>query len=157
MFVYPLGVGGGDTLTQLILSGRQLALPVVVGYLLVRFIAGPLSYSAAVPGGLFAPLLALGALWGLLFAGGFDALWPAEVSNLIMPMAIVGMAAFFGAAVRAPLTAVVVVMEMTATASVAIPMLVATAAAVIAAELTGTPPIYDSLRERMPPERELPQ
>ena len=152
MFVYPEAVGGGDTLTQLILGGHEIVLPVVVGYLLVRFVAGPLSYSAAVPGGLFAPLLAVGALWGLLFVGVSDPLLPGDVAALTIPVALVGMAAFFGATVRAPVTGIVVVIEMTATTEVAIPMLAATAAAVLAAELTGSPPIYDSLRERMLPE-----
>lgn len=152
MFVNPLAVGGGDPLTQMILSGQSIVLPVVVGYLLVRVVAGPLSYSAAVPGGLFAPLLAIGALWGLLFVGGFDAVWPGDATSLALPMALVGMAAFFGATVRAPVTGIVIVIEMTATTSVAIPMLAATAAAVLAAELTRSPPIYDSLRERMVPE-----
>jgi CIC family chloride channel protein len=67
-------------------------------------------------------------------------------------MAIVGMASFFGATVRAPVTAIVLVMEMTATTSAAVPMLAATAAAVLVAELLRSPPIYDSLRERMPAE-----
>jgi CIC family chloride channel protein len=49
-------------------------------------------------------------------------------------------------------TGIVVVIEMRATTAVAIPMLVATAAAVLAAELIGSPPIYESLRERMLPE-----
>lgn len=148
-FVLPLAVGGGDTLTQLILSGHHIVLPVVAGYLLVRMVAGPLSYSAAVPGGLFAPLLAVGALWGLLFTGGFEAVWPGDATALAIPMALVGMAAFFGATVRSPVTGIVVVIEMTATTAVAIPMLAATAAAVLVAELTGSPPIYESLRERM--------
>ncbi|BBX20544.1 hypothetical protein MDUV_54040 [Mycolicibacterium duvalii] len=152
MFVLPLGVGGGDTLTQLILSGHALVLPVVVGYLLMRFVAGPLSYSAAVPGGLFAPLLAVGALWGLLFVGVFNMVWPGDVAHLSVPMALVGMAAFFGATVRAPVTGIVIVIEMTATTSVAVPMLAATAAAVLAAHLLGSQPIYDSLRERLSPE-----
>ncbi|MGV9803470.1 chloride channel protein [Mycobacterium sp. NPDC003449] len=152
MFVYPLAVGGGDSLTQMILGGHHIVLPVVAGCLLVRLIAGPLSYSAAVPGGLFAPLLAVGALWGLLFVGGVGALWPGDVTMLAIPMALVGMAAFFGATVRAPVTGIVIVIEMTATTSVAIPMLAATAAAVLAAELTRSPPIYDSLRARMSPE-----
>ncbi|MDY6870461.1 MAG: ClC family H(+)/Cl(-) exchange transporter [Actinomycetota bacterium] len=152
MFVYPESVGGGDTLTQLILGGHQIVLPVVIGYLLVRMIAGPLSYSAAVPGGLFAPLLAVGALWGLLFVGVVDPMMPSDVAALSIPMALVGMAAFFGATVRAPVTGIVVVIEMTATTAAAIPMLAATAAAVLAAELIGSPPIYESLRERMLPE-----
>ncbi|MBY0288573.1 MAG: ClC family H(+)/Cl(-) exchange transporter [Mycobacteriaceae bacterium] len=152
MFIYPESVGGGDSLTQLILSGQSIVFPVVLGLLLVRFVAGPLSYSAAVPGGLFAPLLAVGALWGLLFVGVFGAVWPGDASGLAVPMALVGMAAFFGATVRAPVTAVVLVMEMTATTAVGIPMLAATAAAVLVAELTKSPPIYDSLRERMSPD-----
>ncbi|MDY6999566.1 MAG: ClC family H(+)/Cl(-) exchange transporter [Actinomycetota bacterium] len=152
MFVYPLAVGGGDVLTEMILSGQTFVLPVIVGYLLVRFVAGPLSYSAAVPGGLFAPLLALGALWGMLFVGVVDAVWPGDLTGLEIPTALVGMAAFFAATVRSPVTAIVLVIEMTATTEAAIPMLAATAAAVLTATLVGSPPIYDSLRERMPPE-----
>ena len=150
MFVHPLATGGGDTLTQTILSGQSLVLPVVVGLFAMRFFAGPLSYAAAVPGGLFAPLLAIGALWGVLFVVGVSAVLPAGTPSLVVPMAIVGMGSFFGATVRAPVTGVVLVMEMTATTSVAVPMLAATAAAVLAAELLRSPPIYDSLRERMP-------
>ena len=45
------------------------------------------------------------------------------------------------------------VMEMTATTSLVVPMLAATAAAVLAAELLRSPPIYDSLRARMPVQR----
>lgn len=63
-------------------------------------------------------------------------------------MAVVGMAAFFGATVRAPLTGVVLVIEMTASTAVLIPMLAATGAAVLAAQVIGNPPIYDSLRHR---------
>lgn len=63
-------------------------------------------------------------------------------------MAVVGMAAFFGASVRAPMTGMVLVIEMTASTAVIIPILAATASAVLAAYLVGSPPIYDSLRER---------
>jgi CIC family chloride channel protein len=156
MFVYPLAVGGGDTLTQLILGGHRIVLPVAVGYLLVRFVAGPLSYSTGVPGGLFAPLLAVGALWGLLFVGVFNTVWPENETTLAIPMALVGMAAFFGATVRAPVTGIVLVIEMTATTSVAVPMMAATAAAVLAANAVGSSPIYDSLRARMPAEEPPP-
>lgn len=152
MFVYPHSVGGGDDLTQQILDGRHIVAGVVLGLLAVRFIAGPLSYSAAVPGGLFAPLLAVGALWGLLFVACFDAIWPEDVTQLAIPMALVGMAAFFGATVRAPVTAIVLVTEMTATTEVLVPMMAATGAAVLVGYLLGSPPIYDSLRERMPTE-----
>ncbi|AGB26403.1 chloride channel protein EriC [Mycobacterium sp. JS623] len=150
MFAYPFAGGGGENLTQRILGGQHLAASAVIAILAVRFVAGPLSYSAAVPGGLFAPLLAVGALWGLLFVGAFNAVWPGDATQLAVPMALVGMAAFFGATVRAPVTGMVVVTEMTATTEVLVPMMAATAAAVFVAYLVGSPPIYESLRERMP-------
>jgi CIC family chloride channel protein len=148
MVVYPRAVGGGEELTQMLLGGQQLALVVIAGYLVLRFLAGPLSYSAPVVGGLFAPMLAVGALWGVLFVGVLNLVWPGDVGFLAIPMAVVGMAAFFGASVRAPMTGMVLVIEMTASTAVIIPILAATASAVLAAYLVGSPPIYDSLRER---------
>jgi chloride channel protein, CIC family len=145
----PLTVGDGDSLTQMILGGHQFMLLAAAGLLVARFVSGPLSYSAVVPGGLFAPLLAVGALWGVVFFGCFDAVWPQDVTSLAIPMALAGMAAFFAATIRAPLTGIVIVMEMTATTSVAVPMLAASAAAVLAANTVGSAPIYDSLRSRM--------
>lgn len=148
MFSVPLAVGGGDTLTQMLVGGQRVALAVIAGYLVLRFVAGPLSYAAAVPGGLFAPMLAVGALWGVLFVGVLDIVWPHDLTSLAVPMAVVGMAAFFGATVRAPLTGMVLVIEMTASTTVLIPLMAATVAAVLVANLVGSPPIYDSLRQR---------
>ena len=148
MFIYPQAVGGGEPLIQILLGGKQVLLTVIVGYLVLRFVLGPLSYSAPVVGGLFAPMLAVGALWGVLFVGVVDLVWPGELAALAVPMAIVGMASFFGASVRAPVTGMVLVVEMTASTAVIVPMLAATGAAVLAAYLAGSPPIYDSLRER---------
>ena len=145
----PLTAGGGDTLSQQIFDGSSMVLPVVTGLLVVRFLAGPLSYAAGTPGGLFAPMLAVGALWGVLFAAFADLLLPDDQPSLRIAMVIVGMSALFGASVRAPITGVVLVMEMVATTSVTIPMAVATACAVLVAHLAGSPPIYDSLREQM--------
>lgn len=146
--IRPLASGGGEVLNQMLLGGTQFALPVILGYLTLRFLAGPLSYAAPVAGGLFAPMLAVGALWGALFVGAVGLLWPGDIGFLAVPMAVVGMAAFFGASVRAPLTGLVLVIEMTASTAVLVPMLAATAAAVLAASLVGSAPIYDSLRER---------
>lgn len=148
MLVHPHAVGGGEGLTQMLLGGEQLALRVIAGLLVLRFVLGPLSYSAPVVGGLFAPMLAIGALWGILFTRLVGAVWPGDIAFLAVPMAVVGMAAFFGASVRAPMTGMVLVLEMTASTVVIIPLLAATASAVLAAYLVGSPPIYDSLRER---------
>ena len=132
----------------MILGGQRLLLTTIVALLVARLIAGPLSYSAPVVGGLFAPMLAVGSLWGVLFVGVLGLMWPGNIAALAVPMAVVGMAAFFGATVRAPVTGMVLVIEMTASTAAIVPLLAATASAVLAAYLTGSPPIYDSLRER---------
>jgi len=74
--------------------------------------------------------------------------WPGDIGFLAVPMAVVGMASFFGASVRAPMTGMVLVLEMTASTAAIVPILAATASAVLVAYLVGSPPIYDSLRER---------
>lgn len=144
----PLLVGGGDALTQQLLDGRSLLLWSVLGYLVVRFLVGPLCYAAGTPGGLFAPLLAIGALWGVAFHGIAVLIVPA-IGDSAVPLAIVGMSAFFAATVRAPLTGLVLIIEMTATTTLTVPMLAACAAATVAAFLVKGAPVYDSLRDRM--------
>lgn len=71
------------------------------------------------------------------------------VGESAVPLAIVGMTAFFAATVRAPLTGIVLISEMTATTSLTVPMLLACAAAVLMAYAVRGAPVYDSLRERM--------
>ena len=58
-------IGGGDNLTQdaLLAQGTILA---VTGLFALRFVLGVVSYAAATPGGLFAPMLVLGTHLGLL-------------------------------------------------------------------------------------------
>ena len=62
-------------------------------------------------------------------------------------MAIVGMAAFFTATVRAPLAGIVLVIEMTGSFTLLLPMLSACFTAMLIPTLMGNEPIYDSLRE----------
>jgi CIC family chloride channel protein len=143
----PLTVGGGDRISQRLLGGG-IAVSTAVWFLAVRFLAGPISYAAGTPGGLFAPLLAVGALWGVVVHGAVHAVWPSFGASAV-PLAAVGMVAFFAAVVRAPLTGIVLITEMTATTSLLVPMSLAAFAAVLVATLVGSPPIYDSLRQRM--------
>jgi CIC family chloride channel protein len=139
-------VGGGDPITQRTLEGR-LALEGVALAFLLRFALGPASYAAGTPGGLFAPLLVLGAQCGQLFAGGCAWLLPGVAPSPIAG-AVVGMAAFFTAVVRAPLTGIVLVVEMTGSSTLLLPMLGACFAAMGTATWLRDAPIYDALRVR---------
>jgi CIC family chloride channel protein len=153
LWVDPLAAGGGDAITQVIVGGGQLGIGALLVYLAVRFLAGPLSYSTGAPGGLFAPLLAVGALWGALFYGALAAIGGSWITGLIgaspVPFAIVGMVAFFTATIRAPFTGVVLIIEMTATAALTPAMFAGAAGALFIASVMRAEPIYDSLRVRM--------
>ncbi|HTU54843.1 MAG TPA: H(+)/Cl(-) exchange transporter ClcA, partial [Acetobacteraceae bacterium] len=140
-------VGGGDPLTARALAGVG-AIAVLPLLFLLRLGVGAVSYSAGTPGGLFAPLLVLGAEMGL---------WFGKVAALALPgfaiqpegFAVVGMAALFTGIVRAPLTGIVLVTEMTANVTMLLPMIVACCAAMLVPTVLGDAPIYDSLRARL--------
>ncbi|MDQ7979541.1 H(+)/Cl(-) exchange transporter ClcA [Paraburkholderia sp. SARCC-3016] len=147
-------VGGGDGLTQRAIDGSGI-LSGIVYVLLVRAVLGAVSYAAGTPGGLFAPMLVLGAQTGL----AFGLLWHSVVDKTADPadFAVVGMAAFFAAVVRAPVTGIVLVMEMTASFALLLPMLTACFSAMIVPIALGCLPIYDALGERLPRNRVDPQ
>ena len=141
----PGAVGGGETLAQVAITGH-FAWSVVLGFLLVRFVLTMGSYGCGVPGGIFAPLLALGALLGCGCAIAREYLL--HVGTDSAAFAIVGMAAVFTAIVRSPLTGVVLILEMTGDWTLILPMMAASVTAYAIPELLGNLPIYDSLRER---------
>jgi CIC family chloride channel protein len=122
------------------------ALAILPLFFLVRFVLGAVSYAAATPGGLFAPMLVLGAQSGLLFGAGCLAVFPTLTAQPVA-FALVGMAAFFAGVVRAPVTGIVLVTEMTGNAGLLLPMLAACFGAMLVPALLGNAPIYDSLRE----------
>jgi CIC family chloride channel protein len=141
----PALVGGGDRITQSTLSG-SVAIAFLPVAFLVRALLGSASYAAATPGGLFAPMLVLGAQLGLLFGAGSAAVFP----GLGIPpqaFAVVGMAAFFTGVVRAPLTGIVLIIEMTAAFGMLLPMVGACFAAMLVPTLLRDVPIYEALRK----------
>jgi len=146
-FFAPALVGSGDTLTQSILSNK-LPLHALGMVFVIRFVLGPWSYAAETPGGMFAPLLLLGAAFGGLF-GGLVQHFASALGVPVVEFAIVGMVALFAASVRAPLTGIVLAIEMTGRGDLTLQMLAAALGAMLVAMLLKSPPIYQSLRERM--------
>jgi chloride channel protein, CIC family len=140
----PSLVGGGDNLTQQVLSGNVMFGAVSIIFL-IRFVLGPLSYSAGTPGGIFAPMLTLGSQAGLLLGWLWVHLFGSS-TYLPQEFAIVGMAAFFTSVVRAPVTGIILVIELTGSFGLFLPMLAAAFAAMSVATILRQPPIYNSLR-----------
>jgi chloride channel protein, CIC family len=143
----PALVGGGETLTQGILSDHYVVRGLFTIFLL-RLLLGPWSYAAGTPGGILAPLLVLGACSGALFAGALNYFMP-TLGLSPVAFAVIGMAGLFTASVRAPLTGVVLSVEMTGRGDLTLGLLGASLAAMVVAMLLNSEPIYETLKRRM--------
>ncbi|CAP56725.1 putative H(+)/Cl(-) exchange transporter [Gluconacetobacter diazotrophicus PA1 5] len=146
VWLTPHLAGGGDWLTQSAINGT-IAWSVISGLFVLRLALGALSYAAATPGGLFAPMLALGALAGLGCGDIAHVLEP-RLAGDTAPFVIVGMAAMFAGSVRAPLTGIILVTEMTNATSLLLPLLSGSFAAMLVADGMQEAPIYEALRNR---------
>lgn len=143
----PQMVGGGDNITQNILNGTYPLL-LLVGILVLRWFLGSVSYSVGTPGGLFAPLMVVGAATGALVGGVLSQLFPGAGISAVA-FALVGMSAFFVGVVRTPLTGILLVVEMTAVTSQVLPMMISAAGVVFATTVLRSEPIYDTLRHQL--------
>lgn len=144
--IYPELVGGGYDIIEQSLTMRP-SLSVLLFLFVVRFLIGILCYSTGVPGGIFAPMLALGTLLGL--ACSYVLKWSIDPSIHPGMFAVAGMGALFSAAVRAPLTGIVLVVEMTENYSLILPLMVTCLTSTTVVQLFGNPPIYTQLLRRL--------
>jgi chloride channel protein, CIC family len=142
----PLAIGGGQPLAVLVLSGK-LALTAIPLLFVLRFLLTISSYGSGASGGIFSPLLALGALLGLALGTIAHHSAPAIAPDPGV-FAVVGMAAYFAAIVRAPLTGIVLIVEMTGDYELMLPLLISCFCAYAVAELMKDLPIYEALLER---------
>ena len=142
----PILVGGGHEFSEKVLLG-QIAWTSILIWLVIRFFLTITSYGSGAPGGIFAPLLGIGALIGLGIGEMVAKLAPSVIEQPAV-FAVVGMAAYFTAIVRAPLTGIVLILEMTGNYQQMLPLLVSCFAAYAVAEFFKELPIYEALLER---------
>ena len=117
-------------------------------FFIVRIIFSMISYGASVPGGIFMPILTLGAVIGC-FSGllGVNAGWIEH--SQVLGLILVSMAAYFGAIEKAPFTAIVLLTEMAGSLASVFPLVFVTFIAYTVDTLLGGRPIYTALREEM--------
>lgn len=140
--------GGGHDLTLSLLRGEtQHWLQWILVLLVVKLLFTVLCFSSGVPGGILAPLLTMGALTGGL-VGGTLRHFSAELASQPTFLATVGMAAVLSASVRAPLTGVVLIVEMTGQYHLLYFLLLASFISYLLAEWFEHEPIYEALLHR---------
>ncbi len=111
-------------------------------FFLLKLAATVLSYVSGVPGGIFAPSLAVGSGLGHAIAG----LLPAAPAGAVV---LLGMVAYFSGVVQAPITATVIVMEMTDDGRVTVPLMAAALLAFAVSRLVCPRPLYAALADRI--------
>jgi len=107
-------------------------------YPLYKFLASAASYLSGIPGGIFAPSLATGAGLGADVASWFPGVSAAAIT-------ILGMVAYFTGVVQAPITAFVIVMEMTDNHNILLPLMATAFIANAVSKIVCPEPIYRAL------------
>lgn len=130
-------------LRDIVVSGELRWQMIAVAFV-VHFSLTILAYSSGAPGGLFAPALVLGSALGYLVGTAEFGLIGSESPYTF---ALAGMGAFFTSVVRVPVTAIVIVFEMTADFSLVLPLMISCAVAYITAESLSKGSLYEHLLE----------
>ncbi|CAK1238119.1 ClC family H(+)/Cl(-) exchange transporter [Fructobacillus cardui] len=153
MLVIPLGLvwsnglGGGNNLV-LALGHHVPGIKILLAMVLVRFIFSMISYGSGLPGGIFLPILTLGALNGAIIGQVFVILGWLSASYLI-DFVVIGMAAYFAAIGKAPFTAIILIIEMVGSVTHVLPLAVVSLVAYLVVDLCNGAPIYESLLNRL--------
>jgi len=106
---FPQLLGNGKDLSQLLFID-QVGIRLVLALLLLKPLATIMCMRSGVPGGLFTPSLTFGALMGAGLGHAWSMLWPGVPSGLF---ALLGAGAVLSATTQGPISAVVLVMELT--------------------------------------------
>jgi len=132
------GVGYG-TITDAALG--RLALEVTLSLLFLKVLATSLTLGSGGSGGVFAPSLFMGAMLGSSFGQVANGLFP-EVTAPSGAYALVGMSAFFAGAAHAPVSAILVLFEMTHDYAIILPLMLATVISTLVSRLLSRDSIY---------------
>ncbi|WP_071131885.1 ClC family H(+)/Cl(-) exchange transporter [Enterococcus timonensis] len=144
---FPYFLGGGNQIIHQ-LSQMPFSFWGLIGLFVLRFVFSMISYGSGLPGGIFLPILTLGAILGAIFglawcrATGLDEMF---IRNFI----IFSMAGYFAAIGKAPLTALILVTEMVGSFAHLMPLGIVCLVAYMTVDLFSGRPIYEALLEKM--------
>lgn len=144
--IQPAASGGGFNLIPIAAAGN-FSVGLLLFIFIARVITTLLCFSSGAPGGIFAPMLALGTLLGTAFGMAATPLFPAYHLDA-GTFAIAGMGALLAASVRALLTGIVLVLEMTDNYQLILPMIITCLGATLLAQFLGGKPLYSTILQR---------
>lgn len=139
-------LAGGHVMMEM-LESNMPSLTVLVFLLVAKFIFLMLCFSSGAPGGIFYPLLVLGAYIGAIFGSVVVPIFGLE-DIMVYKFIVISMAGFFASTIRAPITGVVLVAEMTGSSETLIAALIVSVIAYSIPLILNNNPIYESLSKR---------
>jgi chloride channel protein, CIC family len=109
---------------------------------IIKILATTLSFSSGTPGGMFAPTLFVGAMLGAS-VGTFEKIVFPHLTGSIGSYALVGMGVLFAGFIRAPLTSVFMVLEVSGNYSIILPVILANTIAYLLSRILTPTPIFE--------------
>ena len=140
-FGLPQVMGAGYGAIDQAMHG-QFVLKVLLLLALFKIVATTLSFSSGTPGGMFAPTLFVGAMLGAS-VGSFEKLFFPSLTGSIGSYALVGMGVLFAAFLRAPLTSVFMVLEVSGNYSIILPVILANTIAYLISRALQPVPVFE--------------
>lgn len=139
----PMAFRNGSGLREVLTTGQanwQLAAIALIAQFFLTIIA----YGSGAPGGLFAPVLVMGASLGSLMGSAAHLLFHVSAP---VTYALAGMGILFSAVIRVPITGIVIVFEMTADFNLVLPLMIGSISAYLTGEVLSPGSLYDRLLE----------
>lgn len=150
-YFLPDVTGGGHHLVEE-LTTQHSTISILIVIFIVKLIFTCLSYSTGFAGGIFLPMLVLGAIlgkiYGIVLVEFFD-----MKSSFIIHYIVLGMAGYFVSVVRAPITGVILILEMTGNFDHLLALATVAIVSYYITEILEVEPIYEILYEKMPKDK----
>ncbi len=145
--LHTTGVTGGGYEALGKALGGQLELKVLLALGAMKLVATVFSYSSGGAGGIFAPALFIGSMLGGA-VGYLDVSLLQHEPQQLGAFALVGMGAVFAGVIRAPITSVLIIFEMTGGYGLVLPLMLANMTSYVIARRLRATPIYEALLEQ---------
>ncbi len=140
-------------MVDILVKGNFIVSTLIV-LLIVKFLFSAVCFGSGAPGGIFFPLLVMGSFCGAIY-GSFVIEYLGLTEAFMSKFIILAMAGFFAATVRAPITGIILVSEMTGSLEHMLSISLVSVISYVVAYFCGSEPIYESLLERILDNRKI--
>lgn len=139
--------GGGHELVEHLFNSN-ITFKILLLFFIGKFLFTMLCYATGSPGGIFLPLLVIGALIGKIYGMTLSSMLniSSDYANLFI---LIAMTSYFTAVVRTPITGIILILEMSGNFSNLFSLAIASAITYLLSELFNQNSVYEILYENM--------